>query len=249
MLMLWAVSQPLMTGSEKESHSLIPGLFFSWLAPDEGYVGVGFYSEDKLREFVSHCQSDRLVYSLPLGSAYRCRAQLFKDPSGKDVWTSAGVTVQGPAAVPVSDDRRYGLFSVQPPSKKWAVRNLSLEESTALRILLTSDDQRIAAIRKRAKLHSARAVHSPGSDQITVVVPGNVVKEGDFYRAQRHFVFEMRPERAIYLGQLPGSPQMYVDVDGGKAPGIVVSEGCDGWCISLWQISSGVRKIATFGGH
>ena len=52
-----------------------------------------------------------------------------------------------------------------------------------------------------------------------------------------------------YMGEVPGKPDSYVDIDGNDLPGLVVSEGCDGWCVSLWGVTGGLRQVGRFGGH
>ena len=89
-----------------------------------------------------------------------------------------------------------------------------------------------------------------------MVVPGRVVRDPDaFYGAQRHHVFVRGSGSGsggggyAYMGEVPGKPDSYVDIDGNDLPGLVVSEGCDGWCVSLWGLTGGLRQVARFGGH
>ena len=86
-----------------------------------------------------------------------------------------------------------------------------------------------------------------------MVVPGRVVRDPDaFYGAQRHHVFVRGGSGSggyAYMGEVPGKPDSYVDIDGNDLPGRVVSEGCDGWCVSLWSLAGGLRQVARFGGH
>ena len=83
-----------------------------------------------------------------------------------------------------------------------------------------------------------------GSLYSTVIVPGKIVEDREaFYYAQRHHVFVKQDNVHTYLGEIPGKPIKFVDIDGKDLPGLVVEEGCDGWCISLWSLTGELRNI------
>ncbi len=132
-------------------------------------------------------------------------------------------------------ERAYGLLSVTPPlTTNWVRRAASADELLALRALLKSDAQRYNQIVKSLKLSATSVVTKPGSTHLTIVVPGEIVSNDDAHcLAQRHHVFVRRNNVYAYRGMLPAKPEKYFDVDGDDVPEIMVSVGCDGWCISL----------------
>ena len=240
---------PSIAGMEKESYSTRPGLFFAWLSPDEGAVLARFDRPAPLRALVQHCNAGRDVFSLERGTKYRCKFEVFKLPSGEDNWESAGATVLGPS--PKSDTRQFGLFSTSPPrTTQWNIRRMVPPERAALEALLQSDNRRFGAMKRQLKLGDASVVSRPGGASFAMVVPGKVVRDEDaFYDAQRHHLFVNREGVYTYGGEVPGKPIKYVDADNSDLPGFVVSEGCDGWCISLWSLTDGLKQLGTFGGH
>jgi hypothetical protein len=107
---------------------------------------------------------------------------------------------------------------------------------------------------RQLKWDDARSIQQPHDApgaRTTVVVPGKVVRDADaFYQAQRHHVFVRSSQGTYaYMGEVPGTPESHVDIDGNDLPGLVVEEGCDGWCISLWRLTGGLRQVGRFGGH
>jgi hypothetical protein len=244
-----AIFPASIAGTEKESYSARRGLFFAWLSPDDGYVLARLGRPDELHALARHCNSGRDVFSLQGGTKYKCKFEMFKLPSGVEDWESAGATVQGPS--PKSDTRQFGLFStISPRTAKWTVRKISPQELGAVDSLIQSDARLVGTIKRQLKLSTASVVGRPDGSSFTVVAPGAIVQDKEaYYSAQRHHVFVQRDGMYSYLGEVPGKPIKYVDIDGNDLPGLVVSEGCDGWCISLWGLTDGLQQLGTFGGH
>ena len=254
-LLALACAFPATAGMEKESHSARSGLFFAMLTPDVERVMVRFDDKTQMQQLAQHCNTGKAVFALQAGGKYQCKAEVLKTTSGADDWEGAGVTVQGP--VRQSDRREYALFSVMPPATpRWEVRKLDPEARNALHTFLQSDTRRFGGLLRQLKMDAATAIRQPQGGPIapggreTLVVPGKVVRVADaFYEAQRHHVFVRNQGAYAYLGEVPGAPDSYVDIDSNDLPGLVVSEGCDGWCISLWGLTGGLRQVGTFGGH
>ena len=154
-------------------------------------------------------------------------------------------------ARPQTDNPQYRLFALTPPrTPQWLVAKPDAEQLGALRSFVQSDDRRFGALRRQLQWGAARTIQQPQGARTTVVVPGRVVRDPDaFYGAQRHHVFVRGSSGYAYMGEVPGKPDSYVDIDGNDLPGLVVSEGCDGWCVSLWSLAGGLRQVARFGGH
>jgi len=244
-----ASAAPCLAGSESESYSSRPGLFFAWLSPDLGKVQVRFDSPASLQALAQHCNTGRAVFSLQGGTKSPCKLEIFKLPSGKEDWESAGASVQGPS--PKSDTWEFGLFSTTPPrTPKWTVRTITSQELDAIASLIQSDAPRFATMKQQLKLSTASVVSRPGGAYLTVIAPGATVKDKDgFYNAQRHHVFVVHGDVYAYRGEVPGKPVKFVDVDANDLPGLVISEGCDGWCISLWGLTDGLQQLGRFGSH
>ena len=243
---------PAWAGLDKEGSSQRPGLFFAWLAPDGGPVWAHFENPAHLQQLVRHCHTGAPVFALQAGTRYQCKAELPPKSAGQEEPYAAGMTVQGP--VPQSDTRQYRLFSLTPPrTPQWLVAKPDAEQLGALRSFVQSDDRRFGALRRQLQWGAARTIQQPQGARTTVVVPGRVVRDPDaFYGAQRHHVFVRGGSGSggyAYMGEVPGKPDSYVDIDGNDLPGLVVSEGCDGWCVSLWSLAGGLRQVARFGGH
>lgn len=245
-LMIFSTS---IAGMEKEGYVTRPGLFFAWLSPDDGYVMAHLSKSDELKALARHCNSGRDVFSLQGGAKYKCKLQVFKLPSGVEDWGSAAATVQGPS--PKSDTRQFSLFSTTPPrTTNWAVRKIAPQELDAIDSLIQSDARLVRKINRQLKLSKASVIGRPDGSNFTVMVPGAIIQlEEIFYSAQRHHVFVQRDGVYSYLGEVPGKPIKYVDIDGNDLPGLVVNEDCDGWCISLWRLTGRLQKIGKFGGH
>ena len=158
-------------------------------------------------------------------------------------------------ARPQTDNPQYRLFALTPPrTPQWLVAKPDAEQLGALQSFVQADDRRFGALRRQLQWGAARTVQQPQGARTTVVVPGRVVRDPDaFYGAQRHHVFVRGGGSGsggyAYMGEVPGKPDSYVDIDGNDLPGLVVSEGCDGWCVSLWSLAGGLRQVARFGGH
>ncbi|MBV7461198.1 MULTISPECIES: hypothetical protein [unclassified Acidovorax] len=240
---------PAWAGMDKEGASSRPGFFFAWLSPDDGPVWAHFDQPAHLQQLVQHCNKGAPVFALQAGIRYQCKAELPPRSAGQEDPYAAGLTVQGP--VPQADTRQYRLFALTPPrTPQWLVGTPDAEQLGALKSFLQSDDRRFGALHRQLKLESAITIHQPQGARTTVVVPGQVVRDlNAFYEAQRHHVFVRGTGGYAYMGQVPGKLDSYVDIDGNDLPGLVVSEGCDGWCISLWSLTGGLRQVATFGGH
>lgn len=257
-LLALACALPATAGMEKESHSTRGGLFFAMLTPDVERVMVRFDDKAQLQQLAQHCNTGKAVFALQAAGKYQCKADVVKTPSGADDWEGVGVTVQGP--VRQSDRQDYALFSVTPPATpRWEVRKLDPEARNALHTFLQSDTRRFGGLLRQLKMDAATVIRQPQGGpsapgapggRETLVVPGKVVRVADaFYEAQRHHVFVRNQGAYAYMGEVPGAPVSYVDIDGNDLPGLVVSEGCDGWCISLWGLTGGLRQVGTFGGH
>ncbi|MBX9832520.1 MAG: hypothetical protein K2X78_05695 [Burkholderiaceae bacterium] len=263
-LLALACVLPASAGMEKESHSTRGGLFFAMLTPDVERVMVRFDDKAQLQQLAQHCNTGKAVFALQAGGKYQCKAEVSKTTSGADDWEGAGVTVQGP--VRQTDRREYALFSSTPPATpRWEVRKLDPDGRSALHTFLQSDTRRFGGLLRQLKLDDATAIRQPQGvagaagaplapraqvGRETLVVPGKRVRDADaFYDAQRHHVFVRIQGAYAYMGEVPGAPASYVDIDGNDLPGLVVSEGCDGWCISLWGLTGGLRQVGTFGGH
>lgn len=233
-------------GSPSESYTTRPGLFFAWLVPQGDPVVVRFDDPARLQQLVQHCNAGKPVIALQTGTRYPCAAEV-GEPDGQAV----GITVQAPARQ--NDRWEYALFSLAPPATpRWDVRPLGPEARTALQAYLQAQPQRFAWLQPSLQWGAAMAVRQPGTEagRVTLVVPGRTVRRPEsFYEAQRHHVFVRDQGAHAYLGEVPGTPGRYVDVDGSDLPGLVMSEGCDGWCISLWRLQGGLRPIGRFGGH
>lgn len=244
-------TQPAGAGSPSESHVTRPGLFFAWLVPQGDPVVVRFDDQASVQQLVQHCNAGKPVIALQTGARYPCTAEVFKTPAGEADGQSVGITVQGPARQ--GDRWEYALFSLAPPTTpRWDVRPLDPDARTALQAYLQAQPQRFAWLQPTLQWGAALAVRQPGTEagRVTLVVPGRTVRKPEvFYQAQRHHVFVRDQGTHAYLGEVPGTPGSYVDVDGSDLPGLVVSEDCDGWCISLWSLKGGLRQSGRFGGH
>ena len=244
-----AILPASIAGVEKVSSSTRPGLFFAWLSPDTGSVLAYSGTHADLQALARHCNSGRDVFSLQGGTKYKCKFEVFKLPSGVENWDGAYATVQGLSPKPGAE--QFGLFSTFPPrTTKWTVRKVTPQELGAINSLVRSDARLSGPIRRQLKLSSASVVGRSGGSSFTVVVPGAVVRnEEAYYYAQRHHIFLQRDGMYSYLGEVPGKPFIYVDIDRNDLPGLVVYEDCDGLCISLWGLTNGLQEIGTFGGH
>lgn len=243
---------PAIAGMEKESHIARGGLFFAFLPPDAERVMTRFDDRTQLQRLVQHCNADKAVFALQGGAKYQCQAEVFKTPSGADDGDVAGVTVQGLARQ--SDRRQHALFSLTSPvTPRWDVRKIDPNHRTELQTYIQSDTRRLGGLLRQLKWDGARSIRQPDGHpgaRVTVVVPGKVVRDADaFYQAQRHHVFVRSQGAYAYMGEVPGALESYVDIDGNDLPGLVVEEGCDGLCISLWRLTGGLRPVGRFGGH
>lgn len=242
-----ALAVPSLAGEDSESHVSRPGLFFAWLAPDDGAVVVRSDDAAQLRDLARHCNAGREVFALQGGAKYRCRIEVSKSPSGAEQWDAVSATVQGGGARSDTETRQYRLFSTQAPrTARWTTRRIAATEVQALERLG-------GAAKKPAQLGAATVVQRPGGQGLAILVPGQWVEDRDaHYRARRHHVFtqDRSGGRYAYRGEVPAQPASFVDIDGADLPGLVVSEGCDGWCISLWSLAGGgLRQVGRFGGH
>ncbi|MGJ7528065.1 hypothetical protein [Variovorax sp. GB1P17] len=243
-------SASAIAGGAMESSSSRPDLFFAWLSStDESEpVVVNFDKRADARRLTEHCKSGLPVYSFPQNARFTCKVAPPAADS-PDSWRTAEVTVKGP--VPKSNALRFGVFSLKPTrTTRWNTRAITPEEHAALKALIDADKPRLRVPAKQLKLAEATAVSASDEGRTTIVVPGNVVRDdpGQYY-AQRHYVFVKEEGVYAYRGMIPAKPAKYFDLDGGDLPDMLVEEDCDGWCVSLWSVSKGVRKVAAFGGH
>jgi len=251
-LLVLTCALPAFAGMEKESLLNRGGLFFAMRTSDMERVIARFDDKAQLQQLAQHCNTGKVVFALQAGAKYQCKVEVFKTLSGADDGESVGVTVQGPFSQ--SDRREYGLFSLTPPATpRWDVRKMEAWRRTELQAYLQSDTRRFGWLQPQLRWESALSIRMPqgaADARVTLVVPGKVVRDADaFYEAQRHHVFVRKQGAYVYMGEVPGAPHSYVDIDGNDLPGLVVSEGCDGWCISLWSLAGGLRQVGTFGGH
>lgn len=252
-LLVLSCAWPAIAGTEKESHSTLGGLFFAFLPPDADQVMARFDDKAQVQRLVQHCNMGKAVFDLQAGAKYQCQAEVFKTQPGADDGDVTGVTVQGPARQ--SDRRQYALFSLAPPTTPlWDVRKIDPDHRTELQAYIQSDTRRFGGLSRQLQWDGARSIQQPHSApgaRTTVVVPGKVVRDAAaFYQAQRHHVFVRGSQGAFsYMGEVPGTPESHVDIDGNDLPGLVVAEGGDGWCISLWRLTGGLRQVGRFGGH
>lgn len=211
---------------DKEGSSQRPGLFFAWLSPDDGPVWAQFENPAHLQQLVRHCNTGAPVFALQAGTRYQCKAELPQKSAGQEEPYAAGMTVQGP--VPQADTRQYRLFALKPPrTPQWVVGNPDAEQRDALQSFLQSDGRRFGALRRQLQLDAARTVLQPQGARTTVVVPGRVVRDRNaFYEAQRHHVFVRGSGGYAYMGEVPGKPDSYMDIDGNDLPGLVVHRSC-----------------------
>lgn len=245
-----AVVGPALSGEESESHVHRPGLFFAWLSPEVGAVVVRADDPAHLRALARHCQAGRPVFALQTGEKYPCGIEVGKGPSGVEQWDEVRATVLG--GPPRSDTRQYRLFSLEPPkTTRWTTRPIAAPEVQALEGLLRADARKPVPGRQHMKLAAATVVHKPGGEGLAILVPGKLVQDrAAEYQARRHHVFTKdRSGGYAYQGEVPAKVASLVDLDGADLPGLVVSEGCDGWCISLWSLVGGLRQVGRFGGH
>jgi len=239
-----------MAGGAMESTSTRPDLFFAWFSSkdsDEPVV-VNFARQADSRALTAHCGSGLPVYSFGQNARFTCEARPHEADS-PEAWKAAEVIVRGPA--PKSGAQRFGMFSLKPTrTTHWNTRAVTPDEQAALKALIDANKPRPRLPAKQLKLAAATAVSASDEGRTAFVVPGNEVRDepGQYY-AQRHYVFVKEDGAYAYRGMLPAKPTGYFDLDGGDLPAILVEEDCDGWCVSLWRISKGVRSVASFGGH
>jgi hypothetical protein len=247
---LCLASASSIAGMDKESWSTRPNLFFARISSvnEAEPVIVNFNKRADFYRLTEHCKSGLPVYRFQQNTRYTCKADWYTADS-PDNWQTAGVTVKGP--VPKSDTQKFGMFSLKPTqTTRWHTRAITSDEHAALKALIDDDKPRTRLPKKQLKLASATAVSLSDKGRTTIVVPGNVVRDIEgYYYAQRHYVFVHEQGVYAYRGMIPAKPTKYFDVDGDDLPDMLVEESCDGWCISLWSVSRGVRKVAEFGGH
>lgn len=253
---LWSVAllmaPAVWAGSDKESYSTVPGLFFARLTPaNEPWVTVvNFDNRLAHQRFVDHCASGRPVYRYRSNQRYSCKADWYPPhpPDDPGEWRSAGITVSGPYTP--SDRKQSGMFSLQPtPTTRWQVRALTVQEHSELQRFVARHATRLQ-LPKRLPLRGAVAVGRSHSPWQTWIVPGyRVQHQGTGYDARRHHVFVQHAGRIRYQGMLRDKPEDFFDVDGDDLPEVLTNEQCDGLCISLWSVDKGMREVAHFGGH
>ncbi|MDH4464251.1 MAG: hypothetical protein QE290_09480 [Acidovorax sp.] len=73
-LMAFAAALPVFAGSEKESYSARPGLFFAWLSPDDGAVFARFDQSAHLQQLVQHCRAGHAT-----SAGWRCPHRVQQD--------------------------------------------------------------------------------------------------------------------------------------------------------------------------
>jgi len=248
---LLLASASSIAGGEKESSSIRPDLFFAWLSSvdDSEPVALNFKKRTDSLELTGHCNSGSPVYSFGRNARFTCKAQPY-ETDVTDSWKTARVTVKGPT--PKSGAAQFGLFSLRPTrTTRWNTRVVTPDEQIAVKALIAGSKPHLRLPAKQLKLAAATAVSASEDGRTTIVVPGNVVRDAaSEYHPQRHYVFVKEEDGTYaYRGMIPAKPVNYFDLDGGDLPAILVDEDCDGWCISLWSISKGVRNVAAFGGH
>lgn len=235
-----------------ENSSTRPGLFLAWLSSvdDSEPVNLNFSRRADSREISEHCRSGSPVYLLGKNTRFTCKAELY-EADRQDSWKTLAVSVKGPT--PKSGTAQVGVFSLKPTrTTRWNTRAVTSDEQVAVKALIAGSKPHLRLPAKQLQIVAATAVSASHEGRTTIIVPGNVVRDepGGYY-ARRHYVF-VREEGGTYAyrGMIPAKPVNYFDLDGGDLPAILVEEDCDGWCVSLWSISTkGVRGVAGFSGH
>ncbi len=229
-------------GEERESVSFMRGVFLSF---EQGGL-VSFDSQDSLLELVQHCSRGGAVRDHTRGRSYRCGTTML---AGADAYSPIRVEILGVA--PRDEGEVAHVFTIQPRRPAaWQQRSLSAQEAQGVAMLIKADPARHGSLAARLDFAHAKAVSKPGSAFTTYFVPGEQVKDEEgYYDAQRHHVFVARRGVFSYQGRLAARPTQYVDLDGDDFPEVVVEEGCDGLCISIWSVHSGPKRLGTLGGH
>lgn len=250
---LFALSSAVsVAGMPKEGQIAIPGHFFAWLPPTaaDDIALIHWSNSSDAFQISQRCRNGGVVYAFQSGLPYRCDVhEQHWYPGDTSV---AGISVQGPP-VGNGDTPKYDLFSLSPPrNSRWQTRKLRSEEAKALQSYLTANEARLGLGMPvlHIKLEGATVIARAAGKRTTVIVPGKTVRMPEaHYEAQRQFVFTQQNNIYVYRGILPAAPSEYLDVDGDDVPEILVSEACDGWCESVWSVTSRAQRIGSFGGH
>lgn len=237
-------STPALAGMEKEGYSRREGLFFTFL--EGGHIG--FETIEHAMNLHRHCESGNFVFRFKDQKKFKCHVTLRKREITNEPESYGSIEILDGSKDP-NHDWKYDLYSTMPTrNTKWQVRPLSQEQVTALTAFISSDDKRYGHLPRQLAFGKAVSVSKASAVQMTIIVPGKWVRSED-YEAQRHHIFVGSLGNYRYQGQIPDKPTHYFDVDGDSFPEIETSASCDGWCISLWDISAGPKEIARFGGH
>lgn len=229
-------------GQERESFSSTGGMFLSF---ERGGL-VTFDSRDKLLELISHCEKGGSVFNHSRKRWYRCKTSPVGDSdfSGFVRIEIFGVKARDKGEIP------HAFTFRQARSTAWQVRALSEQQTAAIAALLLSDSIRYGSLIERLRFKKAVAVKRSNGVFTTFFVPGEQIKDDEaHYAAERHHVFVAREDAYRYQGKLVAAPTQYLDLNGDDFPEVVVSESCDGMCVSIWSIQSGPKRLGDLGGH
>lgn len=223
-------------------------LFFSWHPNQFNRNEVMFDSPDQLRKLYSHCQMGKPVFDLLSGSKNKCSIDISKTEKGEEKWDSAMIEILGNHKY-AGDLPAFGLFSTtELPNAKWQQRPAVEGERSAIHQLLSAGKNPDWPNPLSLNISSAWVVFLPGAAVLTYFVPGSHTDES-FYDATRHHVFTSSGGVFRYQGEISDKPIHYVNSGRDDSPLVVTDEDCDGLCVELWSLSSGTKRIATFGGH
>jgi len=224
-------------GGGKEGVSRREGVFFTFL--QGGYIG--FDSLEMATDLQDYCAKGGFVHAHQRRARYKCKVEL-NGSFGR-------IEILG---APNNSNWDEELFSILPARRtKWEVRPLSQDELSGLTALVKASEKQYGNLARYVTSGKGFAVYKAEGKQITYIIPGRWIRDEEaFYEAQIHHVFVGNNQGTYrYQGQLPDKPERYFDLDGDSLPEIKTNTTCDGWCIDLWDISRGVKNIATFGGH
>jgi hypothetical protein len=242
-----ALASGATAGDLVQSNSTRPGLFIAHL--DGNSVRVYFKDKAHLLDLAQHCNAGKDVFSLQTGVKAKCNVSVPGAASELVDWGQGETTVQ--LSRIESDSPAFGVFSINPPRTiGWTIRQTTVEEADALRVLLASDRKKFSDLADELNLNDATAVGKPNGESFLVVVPGRVVVEHEGLSTYHfHHLFVRHDGPYSYVGEIH-KPYFLVDLDGTDLPAIVTTTSCDGTCAKLVTITSdGVEGVAVFSGH
>lgn len=223
-------------------------LFFSWHPNQFHKSEIVFDSSEQLRKLYTHCQMGKPVFDLLSGSKNKCSIDISKTEKGEEKWDSAMIEVLGKPKY-TGGSPAFGLFSTtELPYAKWQQRRAQEGERSAIHQLLSAGKNPDWPNPLSLNINSAWVVFLPDAGVRTYFVPGSHINES-FYDATPHHVFTSTGGVFQYQGEISDKPIHYVNSGRDDSPLVITDEDCDGLCVELWSLSSGTKRIATFGGH